>query len=163
MAATTSTRDWSDHELKAAVSLVAALAVWAFLVMRMTDGGVPVDVPFGHLLWTYFSVVVGMIVTHSTIGIWIATRRAMQKRSGEPESDERDAAIELRAARVEGWVGLAGVNVLVIQAMAASAGAHWRTLGPALNTTSEVVFALLTLAFLAHAAKQVATLWLYRR
>lgn len=163
MTPATATRDWSDPELNALGSLLAAVAGWAFLLMRMTDGGVPVDVPFGHMLWTYFSVAVAMIVAHSTLSIAIATRRAVQKRGAEPELDERDIGIEMRAGRVEGWVGLAGVNVLVIQAIAASDGAHWRAIGPTLTSTSQLVFALLTLAFLAHAAKQVATLWLYRR
>lgn len=163
MAATNAHRDWSDHELKALGSLLACIALWAFLAMRMTDGGVPVDVPADHLLWTYFSVAVAMIIVQMTLSISLATRRAVQKRSAEPELDERDLAIELRAERVEGWVGLAGLNVLVIQAIAASDGMHWRTVGPTLTSTSELVFALLSLAFLAHGAKQVATLWLYRR
>lgn len=163
MFSSTALRDWSDPELKAAGSLVATAAIWAFLAMRLTDGGLPVDVPFGHLLWTYVAVVVAMIVAHSTIAVVVTTRRAVENRTAEPELDEREAAIELRAERVEGWVGLAGLNVLVVQAIGTHAGAHWRSIGPTMTSTSEIVFALLSLGFLAHVAKQVATLWLHRR
>lgn len=154
---------WSDPELRALGSLVAAVAVWLFLGMRLTDGGVPVDVPVRHLVFTYVAVVVAMIVLTATLASALEVRRTLQGRLGEVESDERDLAIEARAERVEGWVSLAGINVLVVQAIGSAAYGYGRSLPPDLTSPSALVFALLTVAFAAHVAKQTTVLWLYRR
>jgi len=156
-------REWTDPELGAAGALAASVMTWAFLAMRLTDGGLPVAVPPRHLLFTYVAAIVLMVVALSVVAALVAARRSRQGRAEEVERDERDLAIELRAERVEGWVGLGGLNVLVVHALAASAYGYGRDLLPMPTTVSGYVFALLTLAFCAYAAKQVATLWLYRR
>lgn len=155
--------DWSDAELAAAGSLVACVLVWSFLAMRLTEGGAPVDVPVRHLIYTYVAAVVAMIAATASIASTLAVRRVRAGRAAEVEQDERDLAIEAGADRVEGWVGVAGINVLIVHAIAGAA--YPRGPGAWLDLASPptLVFALLTLALLAHASRQVALLWLYRR
>lgn len=157
-------REWSDPELNAVGSLAACVLVWAFLTMRLTEGGVPVPVPAKHLLFTYAAVVVLMVAALALVGALLAVRRERQGRGGEVERDERDAAIELRAERISGFVGLAGLNVLVVHAIGTVAFGGGAANLPAMpDSISGYVFALLSVGFAAHAAGQMATLWLYRR
>lgn len=167
MGLTANLRDWSDPEKYAALAALATTAIWAFVAMRLTDGFAVVDVPARHLLWTYVAAVALTAGTHGAIAAALARARATAVALGRVpagvEQDERDREIEARAERIEGWLVLAGVNVLVIHTIATAAYAHGRALPIDLSRTTTLVFALLTVLYLGHLAKQLVTLWLYRR
>lgn len=147
----------SEHEKHAWASLVASALVWAFFTMRMTEGGWVADVSARHMLWTYVATVVLMIVSHSIIAALLAARRA----EGALR-DERDAAIEARADRLEGYVLVAIVNVLVIHALADAAYAGHALPRVDLASLPVLVFALITALFGGHIVKQAAVIWQYR-
>ena len=147
----------SEHEKFAWASLVASAAVWAFFGMRLTDGGQILDVGVRHLVWTYVATVVLMAVTHSVIAAVLAARRR-----GIAFKDERDHAIEARADRIEGYVVVGVINVLVIHALADAAYASHALPRFDLASLPTLVLALITTLFVGHIAKQVATIWMYR-
>jgi hypothetical protein len=79
--------------------------------------------------------------------------------------DERDRAIAAQGDRCEGWVVVIAINVLIVQMMADRYYVD-RTPSvprPDLVTTTGIVFALLTVLFLAEAVKQSVIVWQYRR
>jgi hypothetical protein len=147
----------SEHEKFAWASLVASAAVWAFFGMRLTDGGQIVEVGVAHLIWTYVATVVLMAATHSVIAAVLA-----RNPRGIAFKDERDSAIAARADRVEGWVVMVAINVLVIHALADAAFAGHALPRFDLSTLPTLVFALITTLFAGHVVKQVATIWMYR-
>lgn len=147
----------SEHEKSAWGSLVAAALVWAFFTMRMTEGGLVADVGVRHMVWTYVATVVLMIVAHSIVAAVLAARR-----DGSPLQDERDAAIEARADRIEGYVLGVLVNVLVIHALADAAFAGHALPRLDLSSLPALVYVLLSVLFAGHLAKQGAIIWQYR-
>lgn len=147
----------SEHEKFAWASLVASAAVWAFFGMRLTDGGQVVEVGVRHLVWTYVATVVLMAATHSVIAAVLAS-----KPHGIGFKDERDLAIAARADRVEGYVVMIVINVLVIHALADAAYPAHALPRFDLSSLSTLVFALITTLFAGHVVKQVATIWMYR-
>ena len=147
----------SEHEKFAWASLVASAAVWVFFGMRLTDGGQVVEVGVRHLIWTYVATVVLMAATHSVIAAILA-----RKPRGIAFKDERDHAIAARADRIEGYVVMVVVNVLVIHALANAAFAGHVLPRFDLSSLPTLVFALITTLFAGHVVKQVATIWLYR-
>lgn len=147
----------SEHEKSAWLSLAVAALVWAFFAMRMTEGGWVADVGPGHMLWTYVATVSLMAVSHSIIAALTAVRRA-----GVPLKDERDAAIEARADRIEGYVMLVVINVLVIHALAGAALAGHALPRIDLGSLPTLVFVLLSALFAGHLVKQAAIIWQYR-
>jgi hypothetical protein len=128
--------------------------------MRMTDGWQVVELPPRIAISTYVAVVVMCIVAASAPAIlWPAS-------SGDgPEMDERDRAIDAAGDRWEGYVVIAVVNVLVIQALASSAYADRvpSVALPDLKSSSTLVFLLISALFAAHVAKQLVIIWHYRR
>lgn len=147
----------SEHEKFAWSSLVVAALVWAFFAMRMTDGGWMADVSPRHMLWTYVATVVLMIVSHSIIAALLAAGRA-----GGALKDERDAAIEARADRIEGYVLLVAINAMVIHALADAAFAGHALPRIDLGSLPTLVFALMSALFGSHIVKQAAVIWQYR-
>lgn len=147
----------SEHEKFAWASLVASAAVWAFFGMRLTDGGQIVEVGVRHLIWTYVATVVLMAATHSVIAAVLAS-----KPRGIGFKDERDHAIAARADRIEGYVVLVVINVLVIHALADAAFAGHALPRFDLSSLPTLVFALITTLFAGHVVKQVVTIWMYR-
>lgn len=147
----------SEHEKFAWASLVASAAVWAFFGMRLTDGGQVVEVGVRHLIWTYGATVVLMAATHSVIAAVLA-----RKPRGIAFKDERDLVIAARADRIEGYVVMVVVNVLVIHALADAAFAGHALPRFDLSSLPTLVFALITTLFAGHIVKQVATIWMYR-
>jgi hypothetical protein len=147
----------SGHEKFAWASLVASALVWAFFAMRMTEGGQFVDAGARHMLWTYVVTVVLMAVAHSVIAAVLAARP-----HGIALKDERDRAIEARADRIEGYVVLVAINVLVIHALADAALAGHALPRLDLSSLPTLVFALITTLFAGHIANQAVTIWLYR-
>jgi len=147
----------SEHEKFAWFSLAAAALVWAFFGMRMTEGGWVADVSVRHMLWTYVATVVLMIVSHSIIAALLAARRA-----GGVLKDERDAAIEARADRIEGYALLVVINGLVIHALADATFAGHALPRIDLGSLPTLVFALISALFASHIVKQAAVIWQYR-
>ena len=147
----------SEHEKFAWASLVASVAVWAFFGMRLLDGGQVVEVGVRHLVWTYVATVVLMAATHSVIAAVLA-----RNPRGIAFKDERDHAIAARADRVEGYVVLVLVNVLVIHALAEAAYAGHALPRFDLSSLPTLVFALITTLFAGHVVRQVVTIWMYR-
>lgn len=147
----------SEHEKFAWASLVACAVVWAFFGMRLTDGGQIVEVGVRHLVWTYVATVVLMVATHSVIAAVLA-----RKPRGIAFKDERDHAIAARADRIEGYVVMVVINVLVIHALADAAFAGHALPRFDLSSLPTLVFALITTLFAGHLVKQVATIWMYR-
>jgi len=147
----------SEHEKFAWASLVASSLVWAFFGMRLTDGGQVVDVSVRHLVWTYAATVVLMAATHAVIAAALARRPR-----GIAFKDERDRAIEARADRIEGYVVMVAINVLVIHALADAAFAGHALPRFDLSSLPALVFALISTLFAGHLVKQAATIWMYR-
>jgi len=147
----------SEHEKFAWASLVASAVVWAFFGMRLTDGGQIVEVGVRHLVWTYAATVVLMAAAHSVIAAVLA-----RKPRGIAFKDERDHAIAARADRIEGYVVMVVINVLVIHALADAAFAGHALPRFDLSSLPTLVFALITTLFAGHLVKQVATIWMYR-
>lgn len=147
----------SEHERFAWASLVASVVVWAFFGMRLSEGGQLLDVGARHLVWTYVATVLLMVISHAAIAAVLGSR----PRGAELE-DERDQAIAARADRLEGWVVVGLINVLVIHALADSAFPGRALPRLDLSSVSTLVFALITTLFVGHVVKQVATIWMYR-
>jgi uncharacterized membrane protein len=147
----------SEHEKYAWLSLVGSGLVWLFFEMRMLDGWQLAEVSPRHMLWTYVAVVALMIVVHSVSAALVAA-----KAGGSRQFDERDRAIEAHAERVEGYIVLAAINVLVIQAIAQAAYPGHHLTRIELNSVPALVFALISVLFLGHIGKQIATIWSYR-
>lgn len=147
----------SKHEKMAWASLAATLLVWSFLTMRMTEGAAIVEVSVRHMVWTYAAVIVLMSVAHGVIA------GAFAARDGETAfKDERDRAIEARADRIEGYVVAVAINVLVIHLLASASfpGNVFPAFTP--GSLPALVYVLLSVLFVAHAAGRVATIWQYR-
>lgn len=147
----------SRHEQFAWGSLLASVFIWLFLTMRMTEGWMIVDASPRHMIWTYGTVVVLMIIAHAVLAGVLAVRAG-----GGADRDERDLAIAARAERLEGLVVLVAVNVLIIQALAQAAFADHVLPAVELGTLPVLFYALLTVLFLGHVTSQAATIWLYR-
>ncbi len=147
----------SDHERYAWLSLVGSGLIWKYFEMRMFDGWNLADVSARHMLWTYVSVVVAMIAWHG-----IAAAILAAKKRGEPLKDERDLVIEARSERVEGYIVLATINVLVIHALAQAAYPGHELPRVDLTSVPALVFALISALFLGHIGKQITTIWSYR-
>jgi heme/copper-type cytochrome/quinol oxidase subunit 2 len=147
----------SSHEKHAWASLLAAILVWLYLSMRMTAGWAMAEVTVRHMVWTYIAVIILLIVAHALIAAALAARDG-----GEAFKDERDRAIEARAERVEGYVVLAAINIVVIHALAHAAYAGHVLPRIELTSLPTLVFVLLSTLFAGHAAKQLAVIWLYR-
>lgn len=147
----------SEHERQAWASLGATALVWAFFTMRMTEGGWVADVGPRQMLWTYVATVVLVIASQSIIAAWLAARRGRA-----PFRDERDAAIEARADRVEGYVLAVVINVLVVHALADAAFAGHALPRVDLGSLPTLVFVLLSVLFAGHVVNKVAIIWQYR-
>lgn len=147
----------SQHEKSAWGSLAISLFAWAYLTMRMTDGWAVVDVGARHMTWTYFAVVLLMIVGHAVLAGVLGARSA-----GPVIKDERDVAIEARAERTGGTVVLFAINVLIIQALAEAAFAGHALPRIDLGALPVLFYALLTILFAGHVVSQVVTVWMYR-
>jgi hypothetical protein len=147
----------SQHEQFAWGSLFASVATWLFLTMRMTESWTIVDALPGHMIWTYATVVILMILAHAVIAGVLSARAG-----GQTAKDERDLAIAARAERFEGIVVLVAVNVLIIHALAQAAFSGHAMPGIDLGMLPVLFYALLTALFLGHISSQAATIWLYR-
>lgn len=147
----------SGHEKFAWASLVASAVVWTFFATRMTDGGQVVDAGAAHMLWTYVTTALLMAIAHSVIAAVLAARP-----HGITFKDERDHAIEARADRIEGYVVVVTINVLVIHALADAMFAGHTLPRLDLSSLPTLVLALITTLFAGHIIKQVVTIWLYR-
>ncbi|MFZ5446521.1 MAG: hypothetical protein ACOZQL_41420 [Myxococcota bacterium] len=149
-------RELSGPEKQAWASLSVSVLVWAFLAMRLTDGGRLADVGARHLVWTYVATVVLMTVAHGVIAALLA------RRDGDQLKDERDAAIEARADRLEGYVVVGAINVVVIHALADAAFVGHALPRIDLSSLPTLTFVLLTTLFVGHLVKQAAIIWQYR-
>jgi len=147
----------SQHEKFAWGSLFASLLAWLFLTMRMTEDWAVVAASPRHMIWTYGTVVILMIVAHAVLAGLLHARAG----SGT-QKDERDLAIAARAERIEGVVVLVAVNVLIIQALAEAAFAGHALPRADLGTLPVLFYALLTVLFLGHTTSQAVTIWQYR-
>ena len=149
----------SAHEKTAWWALVSGLLIWCFLLMRFTEDWRVVDITPGFAVETYVQMIVLWIIASSVPGLLAA------KRPADLVRDERDNAIEALGDRWEGWVVIVAINVLVVQLLA---DAHFVDRVPSvpkldLGSTNAIVFALLTVLFLADAVKRAVILWQYRR
>lgn len=149
----------SAHEKSAWWAFATGLLIWGYLAMRMTDGWQVVDLPPRVAINTYITVVVLAIIAASLPAI-------LSAKSDEDEvMDERDRAIDAAGDRWEGYVVIAVVNVIVIQALASAAYSD-RVPSiplPDLRSATTLVFLLISTLFAAHLAKQLVIIWHYRR
>jgi hypothetical protein len=148
----------AQPEKQAWLFLIASVVLWSFLAMRMLDGATIAPVTPRHMLWTYAAIVLGMIVSHSVIAAVLAVAPGVARLR-----DERDAAIEARADRIEGYVVVTAVNVLVIHSLAGAIYPDNALLRVDLSSVPTLLFALLSTLFLGHVSHQLATIWMYRR
>lgn len=149
----------SAHEKSAWWAFATGLLIWLYLAMRMTDGWQVVDLPPQVAINTYVTVVVLAIIAASLPAI-------LSAKSDEDEPmDERDRAIDAAGDRWEGYVVIAVVNVIVIQALASAAYSD-RVPSipmPDLRSATTLVFLLISTLFAAHLVKQLVIIWQYRR
>ena len=149
----------SAHEKSAWWAFATGLLIWLYLAMRMTDGWQVVDLPPQVAINTYVTVVVLAIIAASLPAI-------LSAKSDEDEPmDERDRAIDAAGDRWEGYVVIAVVNVIVIQALASAAYSD-RVPSiplPDLRSATTLVFLLISALFAAHLVKQLVIIWQYRR
>ena len=149
----------SAHEKSAWWAFVTGLLIWLYLAMRMTDGWQVVDLPPQVAINTYVTVVVLAIIAAVLPSI-------LSAKSDEDEPmDERDRAIGAAGDRWEGYVVIAVVNVIVIQALASAAYSD-RVPSiplPDLRSATTLVFLLISALFAAHLVKQLVIIWQYRR
>ena len=149
----------SVHEKSAWWAFATGLLIWGYLAMRMTDGWQVVDLPPRIAISTYINVVVMAIVAASLPAILSA------KSDADDAMDERDRAIDAAGDRWEGYVVIALVNVIVIQALAT--GVYSDRVPsiplPDLRSATTLVFLLISTLFAAHLAKQLVIIWHYRR
>lgn len=149
----------SAHEKSAWWAFATGLLIWLYLAMRMTDGWQVVDLPPQVAINTYVTVVVLAIVAASLPAI-------LSAKSDEDEPmDERDRAIDAAGDRWEGYVVIAVVNVIVIQALASAAYSDRvpSIALPDLRSATTLVFLLISTLFAAHLVKQLVIIWQYRR
>ena len=149
----------SAHEKSAWWAFATGLLIWLYLAMRMTDGWQVVELPPSIAISTYINVVVMAIIAASLPAILSA------KSDGDEPMDERDRAIDATGDRWEGYVVIALVNVIVIQALASAAYSD-RVPSiplPDLRSATTLVFLLISTLFAAHLAKQLVIIWQYRR
>lgn len=149
----------SLHEKKAWCVLVSGILIWLFLAMRFTDGGRIVEVSPGHALETYVSVIVLWIAAAALPAVFAAKDAAGQVK------DERDRAIDALGERWEGYVVVVAVNALVMQVLMNDFYVDRSPSVPRidLGSSAALVFALLTVLFLAEGVKQAVIVWQYRR
>ena len=149
----------SAHEKSAWWAFATGLLIWLYLAMRMTDGWQVVDLPPQVAINTYVTVVVLAIIAAVLPSI-------LSAKSDEDEPmDERDRAIDAAGDRWEGYVVIAVVNVIVIQALASAAYSD-RVPSiplPDLRSATTLVFLLISTLFAAHLVKQLVIIWQYRR
>ena len=149
----------SAHEKSAWWAFATGLLIWLYLAMRMTDGWQVVDLPPQVAINTYVTVVVLAIIAASLPAI-------LSAKSDEDEPmDERDRAIDAAGDRWEGYVVIAVVNVIVIQALTSAAYSD-RVPSipmPDLRSATTLVFLLISTLFAAHLVKQLVIIWQYRR
>ena len=149
----------SAHEKSAWWAFATGLLIWLYLAMRMTDGWQVVELPPSIAISTYINVVVMAIIAASLPAILSA------KSDGDEPMDERDRAIDAAGDRWEGYVVIALVNVIVIQALAT--GVYSDRVPsiplPDLRSATTLVFLLISTLFAAHLAKQLVIIWHYRR
>ena len=149
----------SAHEKSAWWAFATGLLIWLYLAMRMTDGWQVVDLPPQVAINTYVTVVVLAIIAAVLPSI-------LSAKSDEDEPmDERDRAIDAAGDRWEGYVVIAVVNVIVIQALASAAYPDRQPsiALPDLQSATTLVFILISTLFAAHLAKQLVIIWHYRR
>ena len=148
----------SMHEKSAWWAFATGLLIWLYLAMRMTDGWQVIDLP-QIAISTYINVVVMSILAASLPAILSA------KTDADEAMDERDRAIDAAGDRWEGYVVIAVVNVIVIQALASAAYSD-RVPSiplPDLRSATTLVFLLISTLFAAHLVKQLVIIWQYRR
>jgi hypothetical protein len=149
----------SQHEKLAWWALVSGVLIWSFLLLRFTEDWQIVELSAPFMLQTYVTMIVLWIVA-AVVPSVIAARDPYGS-----AKDERDQAIEARGDRWEGWVVVVAVNVLIVHMLANDFYVDRTPSLPRLDlvTTSGIVFALLTVLFLADAVKQAVIVWQYRR
>jgi hypothetical protein len=149
----------SQHEKLAWWALASGALIWSFLLMRFTDNWQIVELPAPFMLQTYVTMIVLWIIA-SVVPSVVAARDPSAS-----HKDERDRAIEAQGDRWEGWLVVIAINVLIFQMLSHNLHADRTPSLPRLDlaTTSGIVFALLTVLFVADAVKQAVIVWQYRR
>jgi hypothetical protein len=149
----------SQHEKMAWWALGSGIAIWLFLLMRFTEDGRIVDLPAGYALSTYIQMIVLWIIA-SVVPSVIAAKDPQQT-----AKDERDRAIDALGDRWEGYVVVIAINVLIVHVLARAVFTDRVPSVPLpdFNSTTALIFALLTTLFLADAVKRAVVLWQYRR
>jgi hypothetical protein len=149
----------SQHEKMAWWALGSGIAIWLFLLMRFTEDGRIVELPAGYALSTYIQMIVLWIIA-SVVPAVIAAKDPLQT-----AKDERDRAIDALGDRWEGYVVVIAINVLIVHVLARAVFTDRVPSVPLpdFNSTTALIFALLTTLFLADAVKQAVVLWQYRR
>ena len=149
----------SQYEQNAWWSLGSGIVIWLFLLIRFTEAGRFVDLPADYALETYVQMIALWVAASVVPAVFTA------KRSQRTDKDERDRAIDALGDRWEGYVVVIVINVLVVHALARAAYTDLTPSVPIpdLSSTTALIFALLTMLFLADAVKQAVVLWQYRR
>jgi hypothetical protein len=148
----------SRNEAQAVAQLAVLLALAAWFQMRMMDGWTIVEQPAPKLLGVYV-----VVLAVSTIAaIVIEAVGANLTRGRGAAQDERDYAISARAGQHERFFILAGVNVLIWQALMEGVFAGHAL--PAINLLSlpTLFFCLFMVLFGGEIVRLVSIIWLYR-
>lgn len=148
----------SQNEGRALAQLAVTLGLAAWFQMRMMDGWTIVAQPASKLLSVY--VVVLVIATIAAMVIEAAG--ASLTRGRGVEQDERDHAISARAGQNERFFILAGVNVLIWQALMEGVFAGHNLPAIDLLSLPTLFFCLFAVLFGGEIVRLVSIIWLYR-
>jgi len=147
------------------------LALWSFIIfflwMRLTDGVTILGQSFGPsvidqdvvtLLWTY-----GSIGGMAAIGQLIIRSVLFARNPVEEELDERNVFIERKSDQVGYWVGVGGINLLIVHALLSERFKFRENMPLDFVSPAGILLSLLTVFMVQEIARGISILLLYRR
>ncbi len=147
------------------------LALWGFILffiwMRLTDGVMVfgqsfglsiIDQDAGTLLRTY-----GSIGAIAAIGQLIIRSALFPKNPSELDLDERDVFIERRSDQTGYWVGVGGINILIVHVLLTERFRFREDMPLDFVSPAGILLGLFTVFMAQEIARGVSILVLYRQ
>ena len=147
------------------------LALWSFIIfflwMRLTDGVTILGQSFGlsvidqdavTLLRTY-----GSIGAMAAIGQLIIRSVLFARNSAEEELDERDVFIERKSDQVGYWVGVGGINLVIVHVLLTERFRFREDMPLDFVSPAGILLSLFTVFMAQEVARGITILVLYRR
>jgi hypothetical protein len=147
------------------------LALWSFIIfflwMRLTDGVTILGQSFGlsvidqdavTLLRTY-----GSIGAMAAIGQLIIRSVLFARNPAEEELDERDVFIERKSDQVGYWVGVGGINLVIVHVLLTERFRFREDMPLDFVSPAGILLSLFTVFMAQEVARGITILVLYRR